>query len=43
MANKIVDKIRQQIPDEERIKMEYQFQQFEKKIQEELAKQSKGK
>ena len=37
----IVNKIKQQIPDEDRMKMEYEFQQFEKKINEELSKYGK--
>ena len=40
MAAKIVDKVKQQVPDEDRIKMEYQFQKFEEKIEKELAKRS---
>ena len=40
-AKSIVNKIKQQIPDEDRIKMEYEFQKFEKKINEELSKHGK--
>ena len=40
-AKSIVNKIKQQIPDEDRMKMEYEFQQFEKKINEELSKHGK--
>ena len=36
MKQAVVNKVKQRIPDEERIKMEYQFQQFEEKIQKEL-------
>ena len=39
MANNIVNKVKQQVPDEDRLKMEYQFSKFEEKIKEELAKQ----
>lgn len=35
-AADITNKVKQQVPDEERVKMEYQFQQFEEKVQEEL-------
>lgn len=41
MAKDIVNKVKQQVPDEERIKMEYEFQKFEKKINEELSKHGK--
>lgn len=41
MAKEIVNKVKQQVPDEERIKMEYEFQKFEKKINEELSKHGK--
>lgn len=41
MANSIVDKIEQQVPDEERMKMEYQFQKFKEEIEKELAKRNK--
>ncbi len=40
-AKSIVNKIKQQIPDEDRMKMEYEFQKFEKKINEELSKHGK--
>ena len=40
-ATSIVNKIKQQIPDEDRMKMEYEFQQFEKKVNEELSKYGK--
>ena len=40
-AKSIVNKIKQQIPDEDRMKMEYEFQQFEKKVNEELSKHGK--
>ena len=40
-AKSIVNKIKQQIPDEDRMKMEYEFQQFEKKVNEELSKYGK--
>ncbi len=38
MKKKIIDKIEQKIPDEDRIKMKYELQKFEQKIDEELAK-----
>lgn len=41
MANTIVDKVKQRIPDEDRIKMEYNFQKFEEKIKQELESQGK--
>lgn len=41
MASKIAEKVKQQVPDEERIKMEYQFKKFEEKIQQELEKMNK--
>ena len=36
MKQALVNKVKQQVPDEDRIKMEYQFQQFEEKIEKEL-------
>ncbi len=41
MADKIIDEVKQLVPDEDRIKMEYQFQQFEEKIEKELAKRAR--
>lgn len=41
MSNKIVDRVKQLVPDEDRIKMEYQFQKFAEEIEKELAKRSK--
>lgn len=41
MAKSISERIKQQVPDEERMKMEYQFQKFEEKIKEELEKMGK--
>lgn len=41
MAEQITKKLEQMVPDEERIKMEYQFQKFHEEIQKELEKQNK--
>lgn len=38
MANKIAQKVKQQVSDEDRIKMQYQFEKFEDYIQKELQK-----
>ena len=38
MSSAITEQIKQQVPDEERLKMEYQFEQFQKKVEEELNK-----
>ena len=38
MSRKVVDKVKRQISDEDRMKMEYEFQKFEKSVDEELAK-----
>lgn len=38
MASKISNQVKQQVSDEERLKMEYQFQNFEKSIEKELEK-----
>lgn len=36
MTQDVVNKVKQRVPDEERMKMEYQFQQFEEKIKKEF-------
>lgn len=41
MTNNIVKKVKQKVPDEDRLKMEYQFNKFEEKIKEELEKKNK--
>lgn len=38
MSKRIVEKVKQQISDEDRMKMEYEFQKFQKSVDEELAK-----
>lgn len=40
MAEEITRKVEQLVPDEERIKMEYQFQKFQEKINEELSRRN---
>lgn len=40
MAEKITKEVEQLVPDEDRIKMEYQFQKFQEKINEELSRRS---
>lgn len=38
MADDIADKVKQRIPDDERIKMQYEFQKFRERVEEELKK-----
>lgn len=40
MADDIVEKVRQQIPDDDRIKMQYEFQKFRERIEAELKKKN---
>ncbi|MBC8601637.1 hypothetical protein H8784_07855 [Parabacteroides acidifaciens] len=39
LADDIVDNVKQRIPDEERIKMQYEFQKFRDRVEEELKKE----
>ncbi len=39
MANKVIEQVKQRVSDEERLKMQYQFQKFEEAIDKELQKQ----
>lgn len=43
MASQISQKVQQQIPDKDRIKMEYQFKKFEEEIEKELDKRNQNK
>lgn len=40
LADEIVENVKQQIPDEERIKMQYEFQKFRDRVEEELKKRN---
>ena len=40
LADDIVDNVKQRIPDEERIKMQYEFQKFRDRVEEELKKRN---